>query len=167
MKKHVYIFETRSDQIQQHFKLGCILTKRIPEMKCDNMARLKSTLIMTRLKNRLKMAKLKNTLKRARLDKHPDFIFSIAWNCDLDWDFLEHCKPWWDLLLHDENFNKWFLFYILRKSSSKVSSSFLRGTHFLFWREADGTFDTPTTMSSIGEHSSRLVFLYFCIFAFL
>jgi len=20
---------------------------------------------------------------------------SIAWNCDLDWDFLEHCKPWY------------------------------------------------------------------------
>ena len=36
MKKHVYIFEIRSDQIQQHFKLGCILTKRIPEIKCDN-----------------------------------------------------------------------------------------------------------------------------------
>ena len=50
-----------------------------------------------------------------------------------------------------------------------LKSKFLifRGTHFLFWREADGTFDTPTTMSSIGEHSSRLVFLYFCIFAFL
>ena len=25
------------------------------------------------------------------------FVPSIAWNCDLDWDFLEHCKPWYNI----------------------------------------------------------------------